>query len=115
MLKHNVKIVFGSDCPVVDLNPMPGIFRAVTRVHDDGEPKGGWNPEEKLSVKEALHAYTAEPAYVVKREHELGVLRPGNFADIIALDKNLFNIPVQEIPKTKVILTIMDGRVVFED
>ncbi len=115
LLKHNVKIVFGSDCPVVDLNPMPGIFRAVTRVHDDGEPKGGWNPEEKLSVKEALHAYTAEPAYVVKREHELGVLRPGNFADIIALDKNLFNIPVQEIPKTKVILTIMDGRVVFED
>ena len=59
--------------------------------------------EEKLSVKEALHAYTAEPAYVVKEGMSWGVLRPGNFADIIALDKNLFNIPVQEIPKTKVI------------
>lgn len=115
LLKHDAKIVFGSDCPVVDLDPMQGIFRAVTRVHDDGKPEGGWNPEEKLSVKEVLHAYTAEPAYAVKREHELGTLRAGNFADIIVLDKNLFNIPAEEILDTKTILTIADGEVVFED
>lgn len=115
LLKHGAKIIFGSDCPVVDLDPMQGIFRAVTRVHDDGKPEGGWNPEEKLSVKEVLHAYTAEPAYAVKREHELGTLRAGNLADIIVLDKNLFNIPAEEILETKTILTIVDGEVVFED
>lgn len=114
LLKNNIKIVFGSDCPVVDLNPMQGIFRAVTRVHDDGKPEGGWNPEQKLSVLEALHAYTVEPAYAVKREHELGTLKPGNLADIIVLEKNLFNIPSEEIIDTKTLLTIVNGEIVYK-
>jgi predicted amidohydrolase YtcJ len=107
-------LAVGSDCPVVDNNPFSEIYRAVTRVCNDGEPKGGWNPSQKLSLAEILRQYTWGSAYGVKREDELGSLEAGKLADILVLDRNLFAVPEAELIDGKVDVTVMDGKVVFE-
>lgn len=107
-------VSFGSDCPVVTNNPFVGIYRAVTRVHNDGKPEGGWNPEQKISMEDALHAYTLNGYYGVKREHELGTLEKGKLADLIVLDQNLFAIDPERIRETNVVLTMVDGDIVYE-
>ena len=108
-------IAIGSDCPVVDNNPFLALYRGYTRLHNDGTPDGGWNPEEKLTLEELLHCYTYGSAYGVSREHELGSIKVGNFADIAVLDKNIFDInPSEILNDTKVDMTIMDGKVIFE-
>lgn len=104
-------LAIGSDCPVVDNDPFLEIYRAVTRVHNDGEPAGGWNPEEKLSMYEVLRSYTYGSAFGVGREDELGTLEEGKFADVIVLDRDLFSIPDGEIRGTKVLMTVMDGKI----
>ena len=105
---------FGSDCPVVDNNPFLEIFRAVTRVHNDMQPEGGWMPEEKLTLSEALRCYTYGSAYGVMREDEIGSLSAGKFADIVVLDKDIFEIPEEELLDRKVIMTIMDGNIIYD-
>ncbi|MDR0851488.1 MAG: amidohydrolase [Clostridiales Family XIII bacterium] len=107
-------VCFGSDCPVVTNNPFVGLYRAVTRVHNDGEPKGGWNPEQKISMADALHNYTLAGYYGVHREHELGTLETGKLADFIVLNQNLLDIPADKIRETNVLLTVVDGNVVYE-
>lgn len=107
-------LAIGSDCPVVDNNPFLEIYRAVTRLHNDGKPEGGWNPSEKLSLYEVLRSYTYGSAYGVNREAELGTLEEGKFADIVVLDRNLFEVEYKEILESNVLMTIMDGNVVFE-
>lgn len=106
-------IAFGSDFPIVGLNPMSGIYRAVTRI--DNSDESVWNPEQCITLAEALNLYTATPAYGVFREHELGTLETGKLADIVVLDRNLFACPTEEILETKVALTMVDGKVVFHD
>ncbi|MGM0846110.1 MAG: amidohydrolase [Bacillota bacterium] len=108
------QLVFGSDYPIVELNPMLGIYRAVTRKHEDGSPSGGWNPQHKISLPKALIHYTRSPAYGNFRENDLGTLQVGKKADITILDRNLFECDPEEIKECKVLLTIMDGRVVYE-
>lgn len=115
LLTSGATLAFGSDFPIVELNPLTEIYRAVTRLHNDGLPEGGWNPSERITLAEALKAYTLGPAYGTFREHELGTLEVGKLADIIVLDQNLFQFPSEMIRETKVILTIMDGRVVYEE
>ncbi|MBP3384708.1 MAG: amidohydrolase family protein, partial [Firmicutes bacterium] len=105
---------FGSDCPVVDNNPFLEIFRAVTRVHNDFQPEGGWMPEEKLTLSEALRCYTYGSAYGVMREDEIGSLSAGKFADLVVLDKDIFMIPEEELLERKVIMTIMDGNIIYD-
>lgn len=107
-------LAIGSDCPVVDNSPFLEIYRGVTRLHNDGEPEGGWNPTQKLSVYEVLRSYTYGSAYGVSREDELGTLEAGKFADITVIDKNLFAVDPKEIFDAKVVLTVMDGKIVFE-
>lgn len=104
----------GSDCPVVDNNPFLEIFRAVTRVHNDFMPEGGWTPSEKLTLSEALRFYTYGSAYGVMREDEIGSLSAGKFADIVVIDKDLFKIPESELLDRKVIMTVMDGKIIYE-
>lgn len=104
----------GSDCPVVDNNPFLEIFRAVTRVHNDFMPEGGWTPSEKLTLSEALRFYTYGSAYGVLREDEIGSLSAGKFADIIVIDKNLFKIHEAELIDRQVVMTIMDGKIIYE-
>lgn len=113
LLKHAGVLALGSDCPVVDNNPFLALHRAITRVHDDGLPRGGWNPHEKLTLAEALRGYTWGSAYGVGREDELGTLEPGKLADIIVIDRNLFEVSPEEIRQSKVEMTVMDGKVVF--
>jgi len=115
LLKGGAVLALGSDYPVVEFNPMMEIHRAITRVHDDGEPKGGWNPQEKLIVAETLKGYTAGPAYATFGEKDIGTLEKYKLADIIVLDQNLFEIETEKILDTKVLLTVMDGKVIFEE
>ena len=104
----------GSECPVVDDNPFLEIYRGVTRIHDDGEPQGGWNPAEKISLYEALRSYTYGSAYGAGREDELGTLEAGKFADIIVIDRDLFAVDESELINATVEVTIMDGNIIYE-
>jgi predicted amidohydrolase YtcJ len=112
--QHRAPIAFGTDFPIVDLNPMLGIYRAVTRKHEDGTPEGGWNPEEKINLGEALIHYTKSAAYGNFREKELGTIETGKKADLVVLERNLFEVEPDEILDVKTVMTIMDGEVIFE-
>lgn len=106
------RLAFGTDFPIDTLDPLLQIYRAVTRIDSSG--KTVWHPHERITLAEALKAYTAGSAYGSFREKELGTLEAGKLADIVVLERNLFEIPVEEIPDTKVLLTIVDGKVVFD-
>ncbi|MGE5702855.1 MAG: amidohydrolase [Clostridia bacterium] len=112
--KAGAPLAFGSDYPVVGLDPITELYRAVTRLHNDGEPEGGWNPQERISMADALRAYTIGAAYGNFREHEMGTLEAGKLADVVVLDQNLFAIPTDLIRQTRVALTVMDGKIVYE-
>lgn len=107
-------LAIGSDCPVVDNNPFLEIFRGVTRVHNDYMPEGGWTPSEKLTLSEMLKFYTYGSAYGVMREDEMGTLSAGKFADITVIDRDLFKITENEIMDSKVVMTVMDGNIIYE-
>lgn len=109
--RAGAKLVFGTDYPIVSMNPMLEIYRAVTRTAGDGQP---WNEAEAIPLADALRAYTAGGAYGVFREEELGSLEEGKLADIIVLDRNLFDVPGSEIAQAQVTMTMVDGQVVFE-
>ncbi|MFE4241816.1 amidohydrolase [Peribacillus butanolivorans] len=111
MIDNGTNVVFGTDYPVVKLEPLSGIYRAVTRLDDEGVT---WDEKERISLKDALLAYTAAPAYGSFREKELGTIDAGKLADIIVLDRNLFDVPYEEIKNANVVFTMVDGRVVHE-
>jgi predicted amidohydrolase YtcJ len=112
MLKAGLTLALGSDCPVADPNPFWGIHAAVTRQDRNAQPPGGWHPEQRLSVEQAVYGYTMGPAIVSGRTHLQGSLSPGKFADMVVLDRDIFNIDPAEIADTKVILTVLDGQIV---
>jgi predicted amidohydrolase YtcJ len=113
LLNHGTRLALGSDAPVAPINPMLGIYAAVARQDERGEPAGGWYAEERLSVAEAVHGYTMGPAYLSGKEHLQGSITPGKWADLIILSGNLFEIPAVEIAETAVDLTIFDGQVIY--
>jgi hypothetical protein len=86
---------------------------AVNRQSPNGEPPGGWIPEQKVGIKEALTAYTMGGSYSNFEENSKGKLQPGYYADFVVLSKDLFTIDPSEIHTTKVLLTIVDGKVVY--
>ncbi len=114
LLDQHAHLAFGSDWTVAPLDPLLGIYAAVTRRTLDDRHPGGWVPEEKITVEEALRAYTAGGAYGVFAEGTRGVLRPGYRADLVLLDQDLFGIPPEEIGAAHVRATVMGGRVVYE-
>jgi predicted amidohydrolase YtcJ len=107
-------LVFGSDWTVAPLNPLTGIYAAVTRRTLDGRNPDGWIPEEKISVEEAINSYTIRAAYAEFSEKEKGSLEPGKLADLVVIDRDLFQIPPEDILKARVILTMVDGRVIYD-
>ncbi len=113
ILNTGANVAFGTDAPIVDINPLPGIYRAMTRVHDDGLPEGGWNPSQKMNVYEALKAYTYGSAYGAGLEDCLGQLKEGYYADIVAIDVNLGAAEPEEIRDAKVIMTMVNGKVIY--
>jgi predicted amidohydrolase YtcJ len=106
-------LAFGSDWPVVTLNPWPGVQTAVTRQTEDGEPAGGFVPQQRLSLEDTIRAYTLGAAFAGRREKTEGSLEPGKLADFIMLDRDLFKIEPSEISKTEVLLTAVGGKVVY--
>lgn len=114
MLTAGVGLVFSSDCPVSEPNPFLGIHSAVTRQRVGGHPEGGWYPDQRLTVDQAVRAYTLGTALVTGRTASLGSLSPGKLADLIVLDRNIYEIDPAEIAGTQVDLTVIDGRVAYE-
>ncbi len=114
-LDGQVMLAFGTDWPVAPLNPLEGIYAAVTRATTDGRNPDGWVPEQKIGVEEALRAYTYGSAYASFSEREKGTLEPGKLADIVVLSKNPFNVTHEEIKDIRVILTVVGGRIVYAD
>ncbi len=114
LLDAGVTLAFGSDAPVADPNPWWGIHAAVTRQQRKGYPAGGWHPEQHLSVEEAVRAYTLGPARAIGQDHQQGRLAPGYLADLILLDRDIFIIPPSALPETRVLLTILDGKIVHQ-
>lgn len=101
---------FGSDYPVFPMNPLIGIYTAVTRQLDDGMPFGGWIPAQRISIEAALRHYTADAAYAAFREEEIGVLRTGMLADFVVLSEEILDVPPVALMRAKPVLTVMGGR-----
>lgn len=113
-MKHKgVKITFGSDWPVAPIDPVYGIYSAVTRITGDGKNPNGWYPDEKLSIEDALKAYTATNAYASFLDGKIGILKEGFYADFTILDNNLFEVPKEKIKDIKAIRTVLKGKEVF--
>jgi predicted amidohydrolase YtcJ len=107
-------LAFGSDWTVAPIDPILGIYAAVTRRTLDGKHPDGWVPEQKITVEEALRAYTAGNAYGVFAERVRGKLAPGYLADLVLLDQDMTAIPPEAIERVKVKATVVGGKVVFE-
>jgi predicted amidohydrolase YtcJ len=107
-------LAFGSDWPIVTLNPWEGIQNAVTRQTKEGEPAEGFVPQERISLEDAIRGYTLGAAVAGHLEKSEGSVEPGKLADLILLDRDLFKIEPTEIGNTKVMLTMVGGKIVYE-
>ena len=114
LLDGGAVLAFGSDWTVAPLNPLTGIKAAVTRQTLDGRHPDGWIPEQKLTVEEAVRAYTVGSAYAEFAEDRKGTLVPGKLADLVMLDRDIFEIDPATIDQARVVLTVVDGKVVWE-
>jgi hypothetical protein len=114
LLAGGAHLTFGSDWPVVTLDPWKAIETLLTRQTLEGTPVGGWNPRERINLKQAIHGYTLDAAYAGFREKTEGSIEAGKLADIIVASQNLFEIPVTKIHETKVLYTIVGGKVVYQ-
>jgi predicted amidohydrolase YtcJ len=114
LLASGATLAFGTDWNIAPLNPMLGIYAAVTRRTLDGKHPHGWIPEQKITVEEAVRAYTVGSAYAEFTDNIKGTISPGKLADIIILSRNIFEIDPDEIKKTEVSMTIVDGNIIYE-
>lgn len=114
LLDYGTSLAFGSDSPVETFDVLQGLYASITRRTPAGFPSGGWYPEQCLTIAEAITAYTYGAAQAVNHEHELGDLRPGKWADITILDRDILNAPPQALLETNVIATIVRGRIVYQ-
>jgi predicted amidohydrolase YtcJ len=114
-----VLLSFGSDWPGTNaawytVNPLQGIYAAVTRQTLEGTPEGGWYPEERIDVETALRAYTVNNAWVAGEEDRKGRVAPGFLADLVVLDRDLFQVDPAELKDVQVLFTVVGGGIVFE-
>lgn len=114
MLDRGVTLAFGSDWTVAPIDPLLGIYAAVTRRTLDGKNPGGWIPEQKISVQQALESYTRGNAYGVYAEGSRGILKAGYRADLVLLDQDLFTIPAEALETAQVRATVVGGKVVYQ-
>jgi predicted amidohydrolase YtcJ len=113
LLDAKATLTFGSDWTVAPLEPIQGIYAAVTRRTLDNKNPNGWYPEQKISVEQALKCYTANNAYAGFQENKLGMIKKGMLADLVVLDENIFEIAPDKIKDVKVLRTIVNGKQVY--
>ncbi|MCC6340573.1 MAG: amidohydrolase [Bryobacterales bacterium] len=114
-LELGARITNGSDFPVESPNPLWGFYAAVTRQDHAGMPVGGWMPEQRLSREEALESWTIDGAYAAFEEKAKGTLEAGKFADFVMLSADIMKIPPAEILETQVRMTVVGGRIVYQE
>jgi predicted amidohydrolase YtcJ len=114
LLDAGARLAFGSDWTVAPIDPLFGIHAAVTRRTIDGANPGGWIPAQKITVEEALAAYTINAAYANRQDDVLGTLEPGKYADLVVLSDDILTIDPVQIEKTRVDLTLVEGKLVYE-
>jgi hypothetical protein len=114
ILAADGRLAFGSGWPAGSLNPLLGIHAAVTRTTGDGLPEGGWNPAQRLSLEAAIDAYTSGAAWASFDEQRKGSLAPGMLADLVVLSESIFDAPPSRLARTRVVVTILDGKVVYQ-
>jgi hypothetical protein len=114
LLDAGTTLAFGSDWPVAPLDPLLGIYAAATRRTLDGENPNGWVPEQRITVAQAVHAYTMGSAFAEHQEAVKGSIEPGKLADLVVLSDDIFSIPPEAIEKTRVEMTIFDGKVIYQ-
>jgi predicted amidohydrolase YtcJ len=112
-LDAGVRLALGTDWYVAPLDPMQTLYAAVTRATLDGKRPSGWVPEQKITLPEAIAAYTAGSAYAEFQEHDKGRLAPGQLADLVVLSEDVLAVPAERIKDVKVETTIVGGRVVY--
>jgi predicted amidohydrolase YtcJ len=113
-LNHGVRLAFGTDWDVAPLNPLLGLYAAVTRATLDGKNPNGWFPEQKLTVEETVQAYTMGSAYAEFQEKEKGSITPGKLADMVIVSDDIFTIDTAKIRDVKVLKTFVGGKQVYE-
>lgn len=113
LLTAGAPVAFGSDWTVAPLDPLLGLYAATTRRTLDGANPGGWVPEERVTLPQALRAYTSGNAYAVFAEHQWGTLAPGYSADLVVLDRNIFALPVDSLTAARVRFTVVGGKLVY--
>ena len=109
-----MRLCFGSDWTVAPLNPLLGIYAAVTRRTLDGAHPDGWFPEQKISVQEAIEAYTINNAYAAFEEHEKGSIEEGKYADFVLLSDDILSIDPAAIEHVQVDMTVLGGKIIYE-
>jgi len=114
-LENRTCLAFGSDWPVAPLEVIPGIYAAVTRRTLDNKNPDGWFPEQKISVEQAVEAYTLSAAYAQFQEHIKGSITPGKLADLAVLSDDIFSISPEKIEAAKVLYTIVNGKIVYKN
>ncbi len=114
LVDAGARITFGSDWNVAPLDPIAGIYAAVTRRTLDDKNPQGWVPQQKISVEDALRAYTINNAWAVSMEKEIGSLEVGKLADFVVLDHDLFEMAPEKIRDTEVLMTIIAGKVMYQ-
>jgi predicted amidohydrolase YtcJ len=115
LLDAHARLAFGSDWDVAPPTPLEGIYAAVTRRTLDDKHPGGWVPQQKITVEEALRAYTSDAAYAEFAEQRKGTLEAGKLADLVLLDRDLTRSAAPEIRNVRVLATVVGGKLVFED
>lgn len=114
LLDAGAVVAFGTDYPVEPINPLEGLYAAVTRKDRAGEPGGGWFPNQKLSMEKAIELYTLSSAYAEFMEDRKGMIKKGYLGDVVIFDKDLMTIQHDQIMRTKVDYTIVGGKVVYK-
>ena len=114
LLDAGATLAFGTDWTVAPLNPILTLYAATTRRTIDGKNPNGWVPEQKITIEEAVRAYTVGSAFAEFQDTAKGTISPGKLADLVILSQDVFKIDAKEIENVKVLLTMLDGRVVYE-
>lgn len=113
LVKARAPLAFGSDWPVASLDPMMGIFVAVNRMSLEGEPEDGWVPAERLSLRDAIRAFTSGAAWASFDEQRKGTIERDMLADIVILSDDIFALPPEKLADVEVVMTIVDGEIVY--